>query len=169
MLRSLSFGFAALLGGCGGFQQCAPVTPAPESVQYQQPVPDEAGGYVAPAAPAAPQGDSCDGRISWDGRSPVRVIRSIAESAQHLLDQGNAVNIGESGYDHVAGHYSSHGSIFRAGTNLDRGDVIVYDCRSYTVSGRDSASAGDPLPWNPGLTVQYSGCGGVCLVFASNS
>lgn len=119
-----------------------------------------------PSAPVAPVETNCEGTISWDGRSPVNVIRVPDYEAQSHLDNGGVVNIGTNGYEHVAGHYSSHGAVFRNGPRLGVGSVINYDCTNYVVTGRGSASAGDMFNFQPGLTVQYSGCGGVCLVFA---
>lgn len=143
MIRTIAFSFAALISSCVP-KECAPPTISmPESSVEQK----------------------CEDTISWDGRLRVHVVRESTNS-QTALDNGNAVNMGYSGHDFVAGHYSSHGAIFRSGPNLSNGDVINYDCRSYTVTGRTSASYGDYWIFRAGLTVLYSGCGGVCLVFA---
>lgn len=117
------------------------------------------------AASASPQ-TSCVDTVSWDGRPPMHVMRSDWRQAQRFLDAGKAVNIGVPGYDLVAGHYSSHGSIFRTGPNLQVGDPIDYNCRTYYVTGREAGVAGQWFEWREGLTIQYSGCGSVCLVFA---
>lgn len=147
ILRSATLAVATLIGGCSQFNSCAPAAPAKQEV-------------------VAPRGGNCSGTISWDGRSPVRVVGGNDATAQRLLDAGNAVNIGQPGYDHVAGHYSTHGSIFRSGPGLAMGDHINYNCKDYTVNGRGSSAASRQWVFRAGLTVQYSGCGSVCLVFA---
>jgi len=43
---------------------------------------------------------------------------------------------------------------------------VMFDGERFTVTGRDSSVPGAWPPLEPGLTVQYSGCGGVCLVRA---
>jgi len=139
----------ATLASCVG-AQCA-----------DQVTPDAAQEVVETASDS-----SCNETISWDGRSAVHVMRVSWRNAQRYLDQGNAVNIGTPGHAHVAGHYSTHGSIFRSGPTLNAGDIIHYDCTDYRVTGRGSAATGSYMTWRPGLTVQYSGCGGACLVFA---
>lgn len=108
--------------------------------------------------------------ISWEGRSPVEVVWISASTgeglqrAQAALDDGLVVDVGEPGRHHVAGHFSSHGAVFRAGPNLVPGAEVRFDGAVYVVTGTESARAGDPPNWREGLTVQYSGCGGVCLV-----
>lgn len=126
------------------------------------------GGYLPSGCTPAPPPDlgTCEETISWSGRTPVHVERAPDYDPQALLDQGNAVNIGQEGYDHVAGHYSTHGAIFRKGKSLKTGDPVWYDCTPYVVTGRGSSHAGVVFEFQPGLTIQYSGCGGVCLVFA---
>lgn len=140
MIGKITIALASLIGGC--VEECAP---------QRQPAPVQ----------------NCDERISWDGRSPVRVVRE-KNNVQAVLDRGNAVNMGYSGHDFVAGHYSTHGAIFRAGNNLSNGDVINYDCRNYVVTGRATSYYGAYQTFRAGLTVIYSGCGNgrVCLVFA---
>jgi hypothetical protein len=85
---------------------------------------------------------------------------------QAALDRGLVVDIGYEGHHHVSGHYSSHGSVFAAGPNLDVGEAVYFDGDVYVVTGRDSGRAGDVVTLREGLTVQYSGCGGACLVRA---
>lgn len=144
MIRTLALTFAALVGSCAPKNCAPPETSTPESVAVE----------------------SCEERISWDGRSSVHVVRAPYYEAQEHLDGGSPVNIGSNGFDHVAGHYSSRGGVFKAGPRLSVGSNINYDCTNYTVTGRGSSSAGAEYPLQPGLTVQYSGCGGLCLVFA---
>lgn len=138
------FSFAPLLSLCTP-DRCAP---APATVEKE--------------APAV-----CENVLSWHGRSPVNVPHASAP-AQGLIDQGNAVNIGWDGSEYIAGHYSSHGSVFRSGPSLSGGDEINYDCQTYVVYDRASAHAGDDLGdfIREGLAIQYSGCGGVCVVYA---
>jgi hypothetical protein len=103
--------------------------------------------------------------ISWEGRSPVGYVQ-MTEGVQAALDRGLVVDIGYAGHRHLAGHYSSHGSVFAAGPNLDPGDEVVLDGETYTVTRTVAAQPGDPIDIPAGLTVQYTGCGGVCLVRA---
>lgn len=152
MIRNFAFSAVALLGSCGAVDQCAPVPPGPAPTEE-----------VAVAS----ENSDCNNTISWHGRSPVHVPKSRDDrEITRLIDSGNAVNLGLPGQAHVAGHYSSKGAIFRSGPTLSVGDSIEYDCQQYTVTGRGSASAGTPWRGRDGLTVQYSGCGSVCLVFA---
>lgn len=112
------------------------------------------------------------GTVSWEGRSPVEYVTipivddASQARAQKALDAGKVVEIGEPGYRQVAGHYSSHGSVFHAGPELDVGDWVQFDGETFTVTGRDSAQPDTWPPLQPGLTIQYSGCGGLCLVRA---
>jgi len=93
--------------------------------------------------------------------------RASMNRAQTALDAGQVVDIGYSGHRHLAGHFSSHGSAFHSGPNLDPGDEVVLDGQTFTVTRIVSAQPGDPPNVPPGLTVQYTGCGGVCLVRAT--
>jgi hypothetical protein len=110
--------------------------------------------------------------ISWEGRSPVGYVHipvtdaASTREAQRSLDAGNVVDIGYAGHRHLAGHYSSHGAVFHAGPNLQPGSEVVLDGETFTVTRVVSAQPGDPPNIPAGLTVQYTGCGGVCLVRA---
>jgi hypothetical protein len=111
--------------------------------------------------------------ISWPGRSPVCVTPTSTRSAQSLLDAGRAVDLsGDTNSKngaHVAGHFSSHGAIFAAGPSLRPGVGVDYAGQHFTVRGTSSSHAGaryNPPPAGT-LIVQYSGCGGVCLVKAT--
>lgn len=123
--------------------------------------------FIAPqCTPNKPAPTVCEETVSWDGRSPIGVNRVDAWDAQWHLDNGEAVNIGWDGQDYIAGHRSSHGSVFRSGPRLDPGDKINYDCQTFVVTGRGSSYAGALFNPPVGLTIQYSGCGGVCQVYA---
>lgn len=144
MIRTLAFASVAGLAALGGGgPRCTPEPPSPSP--------------------------TCEETISWAGRSPVHVVRVPGGPGQNHLDRGRAVNIGVDEYHHVAGHYSSHGSIFRSGPSLDVGENINYDCENFTVVGRGAHYPGAEIDLRLGLTVQYSGCGGVCLVYADKA
>lgn len=162
IFRATLVGLSALLGSCGAMPRCAPIN-APQVAS----APVETTPLTPDDAPPVTRETQCSGTISWDGRSPVRVVWDSGNNVQQLLDQGNAVNQGYSGSDWISGHYSSHGAIFRAGPNLQIGDTILYDCVRYKVTGRGSGTAGSTMAIREGLTVQYSGCGSVCFVFAT--
>lgn len=120
-------------------------------------------------AQCAPTCGAGPGQISWEGRPAVGVVAMNGQplsDVQAALDRGLVVDIGYEGHHHVAGHYSSHGSVFAAGPNLDPGEDVWFDGEAYTVTGRESAPAGAKVVFTEGLTVQYSGCGGACLVRA---
>ena len=112
------------------------------------------------------------GKVSWDGRSPVGYVTipitdgASTQRAQDALDAGLVVEIGQPGKRQVAGHRSSHGGVFSSGPGLEVGDWVQFDGETFHVTGRDSSVPGAWPPLQPGLTVQYSGCGGVCLVRA---
>lgn len=156
-IKIFSIGIMTFMASCA--PQCMP---APDGAP---PIPDAPGVEIEQPLTEAPAVD-CNNKIQWAGRTPVQVVHVGYESAQGYLDRGNAVDIGYDGHAHVAGHYSSHGAIFHSAAGLGSGDVINYDCVSYTVYGRGSAKAGEWFTYRSGLTVQYSGCGSLCLVFA---
>jgi hypothetical protein len=113
--------------------------------------------------------------ISWPGRPPVCVTPTGTRSAQGLLDAGRAVDLsGDTNPNngaHVAGHFSSHGAVFAAGPNLRPGLNVDYAGRHFTVRGTTGSHTGaryNPPPAGT-LVVQYSGCGGVCLVSATST
>jgi hypothetical protein len=126
-------------------------------------------GALTLLSQCAPTCGAGAGQISWEGRPAVAVVAmngAPLSDVQAALDRGQVVDIGYEGHHHVAGHYSSHGSVFAAGPNLDPGEEIRFDGDVYVVTGRDSAPAGAVWTFQDGLTVQYSGCGGACLVRA---
>lgn len=135
-------------------------------------MPQSCGPELTPDAnaPAVSQEDpACNNVIRWEGRGPVKAVDANDNNEQRLLDQGKVTSTGSENYAHVSGHFSTHGAVFRSGPSLQNGSWIEWDCSYYTVTGRGSGRPGNSFVLPRGLTVQYSGCGGVCFVFAVKS
>jgi hypothetical protein len=164
---TVAAGIAAVVASCTPGNGCTPPLPT-EREPVAAPAPDPA------PAPAPVPADTGYGEIRFPGRNPVAVVGIStfdgAAAAQAAIDRGALVDItGDvdpwDGYAHVAGHYSSAGGPMRPAANLNGGDVVSYSGRTFVVAGRGASAAGAVIDFREGLTLQYSGCGGVCLVY----
>jgi len=79
------------------------------------------------------------------------------------INAGNAADLTGNtdpwdGSAHVAGHRSSHGSIFAAGPNLDPGDWVDYNGRRFKVSWEETVNHNtySGSVYGYPLTIQYS-------------
>jgi hypothetical protein len=110
----------------------------------------------------------------------IGLNKCVVYGNQATLNQGNVTlwsYSADHGLNHVAGHRSSHGGVFRKVPALRNGDVVTYAGKQYVVFGRQAGTIGQsigllmltqPQLWNASNLILQTCTGGnsVVMVYA---